>query len=136
MKELTPQETLQAIAEGNKLECRWFGTDDWRYFNPLENRLTIESIFSGICSFRLYRGMITIGDVIFPKPESEPPELDTEYWIAEASYEYYATFNPIIWVDDSQDRLLLKRGLVHLSKENAIAHGKALVKQSGGTIDE
>ena len=136
MKELTPQETLQAIAEGKKLECRWFGTDDWRYFNHLENRLTIEGIFRGSCSFRLYQEMVTVGDVSFPKPESEPLEINTEYWIAELSYGYYATANPTLWVDDSQDRLYLKRGCVHRTRENAIAHAKALIKLSGGTIDE
>ena len=135
-KLLTPQEALQAIAEGKKLEYSWFGIDDWRYFNHFENRLTIESIFRGSCSFRLCQEMITVGDVSFPKPESEPLEINTDYWVAEASYGYYATANPTLWVDDSQDRLYLKRGLVHLSKENAIAHGKALVKLSGGTIDE
>ena len=131
-KLLTPQETLQAIAEGKKLEYSWGGTDHWQYFNHLENRLTIESIFGGRCFFRLFQEMITVGDVSFPKPESEPPELGTEYWVAEASYEYYATTIPILWGDDSHDRIYLKRGFVHLSKENAIAHSKALIKLSGG----
>ena len=136
MKELTPQETLQAIAEGKKLECRWFGTDDWRYFNHLENRLTIESIFGGRCFFRLSQEMITVGDVSFPKPESEPPELGSEYWIAELSYEYYTTVSSLLWADDSQDRHYLQVGCVHLTRENAIAHAKALIKLSEGTIDE
>ena len=86
--------------------------------------------------FRLAQEMITIGDVSFPKPESEPPELGTEYWIAEPSYGYYATTIPIFWSDDSQDRIYLKRGLVHLTRENAIAHAKALIKLSGGNVDE
>ena len=132
MKELTPQEALQAIIDGKKVECLLDGFEKWD---------SILLFTTGVLAnprnkFRLFYEMITIDGVSFPKPESEPPESGTEYWITEASYEYYTTSNPVIWVDDSQDRLLLKRGLVHLSKENAIAHGKALVKLTGGTIDE
>ena len=132
MKELTPQEALQAIIDGKKVECLLDGSEKW------DNTLlfTAGVLANPRNKFRLFHEMITIDGVSFPKPESKPPESGTEYWITELSYEYYATSNPVIWVDDSQDRLYLKRGLVHLSKENAIAHAKALIKLSEGTIDE
>ena len=129
---LTPQEALQAIIDGKKVECLLDGLENWNSILLF----TTEVLANPHNKFRLAQEMITIGDVSFPKPESEPPELGTEYWIAEASYEYYATTIPILWGDDSQDRIYLKRGFVHLTRENAIAHAKALIKLSGGNVDE
>ena len=131
-KLLTPQEALRAIIDGKKVECLLEGLENWDSILLF----TTGVLVNPRNKFRLSQEMVTVGDVSFPKPESEPLEINTEYWIAELSYGYYATANPTLWVDDSQDRLYLKRGLVHLSKENAIAHAKALVKLSGGTIDE
>lgn len=130
MRTLTPQEALQAIIDGKKVECLLDGSDSWDSILLF----TTEVLANPRNKFRLQE--ITIGDVSFPKPESEPLELGTKYWIAELSYEYYSTSIPIIWEDDSQDRIYLKRGLVHLSRENANAHGKALIKLSGGNVDE
>ena len=131
-KLLTPQEALRAIIDGKKVECLLEGLEKWDSILLF----TTGVLVNPRNKFRLSQEMITIGGVSFPKPESEPLEINTEYWVAEASYGYYATANPTLWVDDSQDRLYLKRGLVHLSKENAISHAKALIKLSGGTIDE
>lgn len=130
---LTPQEALQAIMNGKDVEVK-FG-EHYEWGNVLPNRMLLEELIDPEHQFRLSQEMITIGDVSFPKPESEPPELGTEYWIAEASYEYYATTIPILWGDDSQDRIFLKRGFVHLTRENAIAHAKALIKLSGGECE-
>ena len=132
MKELTPQEALQAIIDGKKVECLLDGSDSWDSLLLLTARVLVNPHNK----FRLAQEMVTIGDVSFPKPESDPLELGTKYWIAGLSYEYYSPPIPIIWEDDSQDRIMLKRGLVHLSRENANAHGKALIKLSGGNVDE
>lgn len=130
---LTTQETLRAIADGKKLEYKWYTNDRWSRFDPLHNDVYIDSVVSGKYNFRLAQEMITINGVSFPKPESEP--------LVDRAY-YYA--NPMIrdlhtvayWRGDGVDMLLLARGLVHLSKENAIAHAKALVKLSGGSVDD
>lgn len=37
--------------------------------------------------------------------------------------------------NDKADKLLLSRGFIHRSKENAIAHAKALIQLSRGTIN-
>lgn len=141
MKSLTPQEVLKAIADGVKLEHKWIGSEwtvpsEWKDFNPLENSVVIENIFNGKYIFRLCQETITIGDVSFPKPESNPLKDGTEYWVAEPAYQHYIAIRPSRWAGDDLDRRFLHRGLVHLTKENAIAHAKALIKLSGGKVDE
>ena len=133
MKKLTPRETFQAILDGKKVEYR-HPRLDWTILKP--NSFKLSKLLESEFQFRLSQEMVTIGDVSFPKPESEPLELDTKYWLAELSYECYTTTGPMYWEDDSQDRIYLKRGLVHLTRENASAHAKALIKLSGGNVDE
>lgn len=78
--------------------------------------------------------MVAIGDVCFPKPESSPLRTGTTY--------FYPNFIKVgledwfEWTDDELDFKLLKSNMLHLSKENAIAHAKALIKLNGGKIDE
>ena len=137
MQTLTPPEVVQAILDGKRVEIRGViasQNDDWKPLN--EHEIHIRVLTNGLFMFRLAQEMVTIGDVSFPKPESEPPELGTEYWIAELSYEYYATTLPILWADDSHDHMYLKRGLIHLSRENAVAHAEALIKLSGGSVND
>ena len=137
MQTLTPPEVVQAILDGKRVEIRGViasQNDDWK---PLdEHEIHIRVLTNGLFMFRLAQEMVTIGDVSFPKPESEPPELGTEYWITELSYEYYATTLPVLWDDDSHDHMYLKRGLIHLSRENAVAHTEALIKLSGGSVND
>lgn len=133
---LTPQEALRAIADGKKLEYKWNDRDEWCELDPLNNGIVIEHIFKENFIFRLAPAMITVGDVSFPKPESEPLENGTEYWVAEPSYKHYTSHGANIWADDDLDKNYFRRSLVHLSRENAIAHAKALIKLSGGNVDE
>lgn len=135
---MTPQEALQAIVDGKKLEYKWHTVNSWIRFNSLSNGVCVNNILKGKIIFRLAQEqeMITIGDVSFPKPVREPLENGTEYWVAELPSQHYTTQGPNRWVNDYLDRRYLRRGLVHLSKENAIAHAKALIKLSGGNVDE
>ena len=130
MNELTPQETFQAVLDGKKVEYRHPHLD-WTILKP--NSFKLSKLLAPDYQFRLAQERVTVGDVSFPKPESEPPELGTEYWIADPSYRHYETPNTLTWVDDSTDHMFLKRGLIHLSRGSAVAHAKALIKLSGGT---
>lgn len=133
---LTPNETLKAIIDGRNLEFRHLSFKEWTRLNPLDNPLGLESIFKGDVLFRLAREVITVNGVSFPKPESEPLPYNTEYWVAEPSKNYYTTLGSNRWCDYRLDRQYLRRGLIHLNRENAIAHAKALIKLSGGNVDE
>lgn len=136
MKLLTPNEVLQALQDGKDLEFKHSGFKEWTRLNPLDNPLSLESIFKGGVSFRLAQEMITIGDASFPKPETIKPELNTRYWVADPISENFTRAYRMEWVDDSYDNRVLSRGLLHLSEENAIAHAKALIKLSGGNVNE
>ena len=131
---LTPPEALQAIMNGKDVEVK-FGKH-YKWEKVLPNRMLLEGLIDPEHQFRLSQETITIGDVSFPKPESKPLEVGTEYWIAHTAYSVYTTLCAYRWSNDPCDSMFLKRGLVHLSKENAVAHAKALIKLSGGTIDE
>ncbi|MDO4441357.1 MAG: hypothetical protein Q4B81_04165 [Moraxella sp.] len=135
MKLLTPQETLQAIIDGKRVEIR--GAIDshnsgWKPLN--EHEIHIRVLTNGLFIFRLAKETITIGDVSFPKPESSPPKQGTKYWAVSITAHYIPPLR--IWEDDNIDKSYLAHGLVHLSKENAIAHAKALIELSGGKVDE
>lgn len=135
MTVLTPQEVLQALIDDKKLEYRQRNdSNDWRVFKPLDNRVTIEAILEGRFIFRLTQEMITIGDVSFPKPESESLKAGEEHWVADPTHINY-TFKYDWYADELQEQNL-NRGFLHRSRENAIAHAKALIKLSGGTVDE
>lgn len=133
-KLLTPQEALQAIANNEKLEHRWHYHEEWAVYRPLDYEVSIKDILSTVYLFRLAQEMITIGDVSFPKPESEPLRDGDEYWMADPTHKRYALL--FEWSDDEFHKWALSRAIVHKSKENAIAHAKCLIKLSGGTIDE
>lgn len=58
-----------------------------------------------------------------PAPEVEVPERD--YYLASTIDKYFHRF--LSWCDDEMDKLWLKRGLVFLNKEDAIANAKAML---------
>ena len=60
-----------------------------------------------------------------PEPVREPLEKDTEYWIAHFSLEGLA--NRFKWYNDKFDNRVLKNGLIHLTKEAAVIHAKAMM---------
>ena len=68
---------------------------------------------------------IRIGEYDVPEPVREPLEKDTEYWIAHFSLEGLA--NRFKWYSDKFDNRVLKNGLIHLTKEAAVIHAKALL---------
>lgn len=77
--------------------------------------------------------MITIEDISFPKPETRPLKMGAIYW-------YVDLLNTDLFLIDTWDNIeedyhRLRIGSIHLTKENTIAHAKALIKLSGGTYE-
>jgi len=68
---------------------------------------------------------IMIGDVEIDAPEITPPK---EYYVPMITETRLHV--KYIWNGDTHDLLWLKRGLIHLTPEAAIAHAKALIKVS------
>ncbi|AKG19276.1 hypothetical protein AAX09_07710 [Moraxella bovoculi] len=134
-KLLTAPEVVQALLAGKDVECTRAmdsQSNDWYSLNQYET--SISMLTNGLFIFRLAQEKVTIGDVSFPKPVSEPLKKGTKYWFAGLGSERCAFSYD--WDDDETDKRILRRGLLHLSEENAVAHAKALIKLSGGTIDE
>ena len=68
---------------------------------------------------------IRIVEYDVPEPVREPLEKDTEYWIANFSLAEMAV--RFKWYSDKFDNRVLKNGLIHLTKEAAVIHAKALL---------
>lgn len=75
---------------------------------------------------------IQIGGIHVPKPLMTPPPLGTRYWCAMMDED--AMTYALTWNGDRYDELALKRGMLHVTEENAVAHVKALIKVSGGRV--
>ena len=78
-------------------------------------------------------GLIQIGGIHVPKPLMTPPPRGTQYWCAMMDEDAMAY--AFTWHGDRYDELALKRGIMHVTEENAVAHAKALIKVSGGTCE-
>lgn len=131
MKLLTPEEVLQALKEDKIVEVKLIKSSHWELLDK-HNR-TISLLVNSGTSFRLAPEMITIGDVEFPKPETEPLPRNTKYYLP-----YLLKPNEpheTVWDNVEMDYKYLKLGLIHLSQDNAIAHAKALIKLTDGTCD-
>lgn len=120
---------FRALADGKKIE----------YFDNLNKEwdddisiLPLSILLKNTCKFRLKPRTIKIGDVEIIAPETKPPKEDTWFYIPNVFN--IDSFDRFKWFNSSTDLRLLKNGLVHLTKENAIAHSLALIKISGGEV--
>lgn len=68
---------------------------------------------------------IRIGEYDVPEPVREPLEDDKEYWGVDPMAEELAY--GFKWHSDKFDNRVLKNGLIHLTKEAAVIHAKALL---------
>ena len=68
---------------------------------------------------------IRIGEYDVPEPVHEPLENGTEYWITHFSLVGLVDY--FKWYNDDFDKRALKNGLIHLTKEAAVIHAKALL---------
>lgn len=83
--------------------------------------------------YRLKPRTITINGREVPEPMRRAPEVGQECYIV--AMEKQPLFGEITWDNDSFDHRWLSRGLLHSTKEAAIAHTKALLsftEQSAG----
>lgn len=60
-----------------------------------------------------------------PAPEHDAPNVEDEFYIPFLSMEDYC--DEFTWVGDKWDSRILKRGLVFLNEEDAIANAKAML---------
>lgn len=78
------------------------------------------------CEYNEYRRKprtININGHKVPEPVREPLECDTEYYFVDLDMLCFCG----VWDDHVVDENRLKRGLIHLTEDAAIAHAKALL---------
>lgn len=75
------------------------------------------------CEYR--RRRVHVGKMEFPTPELELPPAGTTYFCPTIEYDdLHIAFTCTL---SSYDAMVLKRGLIHLTEEAAIAHARALL---------
>lgn len=126
---MKPIEVLEALKLGKDIEYSYLG-GDWVSYNQVS---PVGALTSGEYSFRI-REMITIGNVSFPKPVTKKPKFDSKYYTPSLG-DRSKLYIELTWEDDSIDNASFEQGLAHLSKDNAIAHAKALIEISGGSYE-
>ena len=120
-------QVLRWIADGKKVEGRtagtmneWCDVTDW---NDTALSATVRGEWD--YEFRLKPRTITVNGREIVAGESEAPIEGMKYWFPTFSGQELVDWYQ--WDGDGADKTLLKNGCVHLTKENAIAHAKAML---------
>ena len=71
---------------------------------------------------------ITVNGIEVPEPIREEPKMGEEFFFVDLSVSTLTLH--FLWENDAYDRDWLKKGLIHSTKEAAIAHAKALLAPS------
>lgn len=74
--------------------------------------------------YRIKPGTVVVNGIDVPAPEVTMPAVGAQYYTPYAMED--TGVGAVKCVDDRYDQLLLRRGLIHLTKENALKHAEAL----------
>ena len=77
---------------------------------------------------------ITINGIEVPEPIREAPEMNTPYYLTDASDRHLVIDTS--WEGSPIEHSWLNRGLCHLTEDAAKAHARALILASGGTLED
>ncbi|MDE9537175.1 hypothetical protein [Xenorhabdus bovienii] len=118
---------IKAVEIAQLKADRW-----WEHFEVLHDdadrwcSLAGEFYFDPDKKYRLKPRTIKIGSVDVPEPVREPLEYGQLYFCPCVSNDE-TTSNSLLWTNHECDKLLLQRGLIHLDRESAVIHTKALI---------
>lgn len=117
-------QVLRWIASGEKLQWKPDEDGNWR---DLSERDIIKRLAEGNAAppewFRLNPRTITVNGREVQAGETVAPEAEFFFVDLHSTDLWGETF----WCGTNRDQLKLERGLVHLTKEAAIAHAKAML---------
>ena len=135
-KELSFDHIITAISDGKIVEVEKFGRTGLPVWVTISGITTINELNQLKDSrFRQAIQTVNIGGHIVPKPLTEPPEEGVKFYMA--SLGSVILYNFGLWDNAyGYHKTMLKRGLVHSTKEAAIAHTKALIDISYDAIQE
>jgi len=101
----------------------------------ISNNIWLKYGAMSLCKYSIYRTKkktIKIGDMEVPEPfNGSLKDGDIYYYVDLYEDDLVYETN---WANSYFDKILVTRGLIHLDKESAIAHAKALIKVSGGEV--
>lgn len=119
---MTRNEILQAIIDGKELE-----SIDRAGWEPCTHKEVLFCLADGINTnlFRIKQNTIKVNGWEIIAGITQPLEDGESYFYAEVSASDY--FSQSIWSNHTLDKLWLSRGLIHDTKENSIAHTKAML---------
>jgi hypothetical protein len=114
-------EILVSIANGEVVQFRSHA-DGWGDIDIEDVLVEIAHARFTPCRYRVKPRTININGIEVPEPVREPLEEGTRYWTCGAGVVVAYT-----WVSDASDKGLLANGWIHLTKEAAETHHRALI---------
>lgn len=132
-KTITHKEAIDAIFAGDDVEMKRYDLGTHPVWVPISPNTTIRQLKSLKGHyFRIRTPTINIGGHSVPRPLSTAPEEGTDVYIVSLMGKDLRAIGE--WCNNSYYQGHLKRGIVHITAEAAIAHAKALIAISGGAV--
>ncbi len=121
---------LRALADKKTLQFREVlpeGSSSFAYEYANITNLPSAVLFinSDKYEVRIKPDVIVVNCIEVPAPEKTVLERNSEYWVADVAEEDGCS-GPIYWGGDEDDQRWLRYGILHLSRDAASAHGKAM----------
>ena len=126
MKHLTFSEFLQLIQSGkspDNYEFSWGTKSVWYNVSRFDG--TLDEFHVRDLLFREKQKYINVNGFKVPAPETVAPDISTKYYLPISSHELY--HEELYYHNDLFDARILQRGMLHLTKENAVKHAKAMI---------
>lgn len=132
-QELSFDDAITAIFAGETVEVKRDDLSTHPVWVPISGLITINELNQLKNNrFRQVTPTINIGDHIIPKPLTSPPEEGTDVYVVSLMDENLRAFG--CWCNNSYYLGHLKRGIVHITEEAAVAHAKALIAISRSAV--
>lgn len=139
------RKALSALLVWEKVQINFQPWDEhlWVNIDPTKDDFSITDFFNDCTPsgqkvfFRLKPSVITINGIecscpeLNKEPDLELLEIDQQYWLVDLTSPELAS--QYKWHGSSEEYSWAERGLIHLKKQNAISHAKALIQATVGS---
>ncbi|MFN0297701.1 hypothetical protein ACKVE0_09235 [Acinetobacter albensis] len=130
MNILNGTEAFAAMTSGQKIECRVIESD--HDFGDIRNFPATVLIDAGY-EFRIAVVYMTIGEMQVPESIKDAPAKGIQCFLPSVLTEVLS--KAFKWKNSDSDLALMQRGQVHLVQQHAEIHAQALIKVSGGSLE-